>query len=60
VVRSTDHSLSIRIQFTIHKHNLYVQFCNTEHSMRGVISMGTKIFNGLPSELRNVKNFNVF
>jgi hypothetical protein len=29
---------------TIHKHNLYVQFCNTEHSKRGVISMGTKIY----------------
>jgi hypothetical protein len=27
---------------TIHKHNLYVQFCNTERSKRGVISMGTK------------------
>jgi hypothetical protein len=40
---------------TIHKHNLYVQFCNTERSKRGVISMGTKIFNGLPTELKNVK-----
>jgi hypothetical protein len=42
---------------TIHKHNLYVEFCNTEHSKRGVISMGTKIYNGLPTELKNVKNF---
>jgi hypothetical protein len=38
---------------TIHKQNLYVQFCNTEHSKRGVINMGTKIFNGLPIELKN-------
>jgi hypothetical protein len=25
-----------------------------------VISMGTKIFNGLPNELKGVNNFNVF
>jgi hypothetical protein len=25
-----------------------------------VISMGTKIFNGLPTELKSVNNFNVF
>jgi hypothetical protein len=40
--------------------NLYVQFCNTEGSKRGVISMGTKIFNALPIELKNERNFNVF
>jgi hypothetical protein len=45
---------------TIHKNNLYVQFCNTECSKRGVVSMGTKIFNGLPFELKNEINFNVF
>jgi hypothetical protein len=45
---------------TIHKNNLYVQFCNTERSKRGVICMGTKIFNGLSFELKNEKNFNVF
>jgi hypothetical protein len=38
---------------TIHKRNPCVQFCNTEHSKRGVINMGTKIFNGLPIELKN-------
>jgi hypothetical protein len=27
---------------------------------RGLSSMGTKIFNGLPTELKNVKNVNVF
>jgi hypothetical protein len=27
---------------TIHKHNLYVRFCNTEYSKRRVISMGKK------------------
>ena len=42
---------------TIHKHNLYVQFCNTERSRRGVISMGTKIFNGLPTELKKCSEF---
>jgi hypothetical protein len=42
------------------KHNLYTQFCNTECSKRGVNSMGTKIFNGLPTELKNQMNFNVF
>jgi hypothetical protein len=45
---------------TIHKHNLYVQFCNTECCKRGVISKGTKIFNGLPNELKGVNNFNAF
>jgi hypothetical protein len=29
-------------------------------SKRGVIGMGTKIFNGLPTELTNEMNFNVF
>jgi hypothetical protein len=45
---------------TIHKHNLYVKFCNTECSKRGVISMGDKMLNGLPTELKNDMNFNVF
>jgi hypothetical protein len=45
---------------TIHKRDLYVQFCNTEHSKRGVINMGTKILNGLPVELKNETNPNVF
>jgi hypothetical protein len=27
---------------------------------RGVISMGTKIFNGLPNDLKGVKDFSVF
>jgi hypothetical protein len=45
---------------TIHKRDLYVQFCNTELSKRGVINMGTKIFNGLPIELKNEMNLNVF
>jgi hypothetical protein len=31
-----------------------------EHSKRGVINMGTKIFNGLPIELKNEMNLNVF
>jgi hypothetical protein len=38
---------------TIHKHNLYVQICNTEHNKSGVISMGTNLFNGLPLELKD-------
>jgi hypothetical protein len=38
---------------TIHEHILYVQFCNTERSKRGVISMWTKIFTGFPTELKN-------
>jgi hypothetical protein len=38
---------------TIYKRDLYVQFCNTERSKRGVIHMGTKILNGLPVELKN-------
>jgi hypothetical protein len=41
---------------TIHKRDLYVQLCNTEHSKRGVINMGTKILNGLPVELKNETN----
>jgi hypothetical protein len=45
---------------TVHRNNLYVQFCNTEPTNTGVISMGTKIFNGLPTELKNVKKINVF
>jgi hypothetical protein len=45
---------------TIHKRDLYVQFCNTECSKRGVINMGTKILNGLPVELKNEMNPNVF
>jgi hypothetical protein len=45
---------------TIHKHDLYVQFCNTDHCKRSVINMGTKIFNGLPLEFKSVENFNVF
>jgi hypothetical protein len=45
---------------TIHKQNLYIQFCNTEHSTRGVINLGTKIFNGLPIELKNEMNLKVF
>jgi hypothetical protein len=36
-----------------------VQFCNTERSNRGAISMGTKVFNALPIELKNEINFNV-
>jgi hypothetical protein len=36
---------------TIHKDNLYVNLCNTEHTERGIISMGTKIFNGFPTGL---------
>jgi hypothetical protein len=45
---------------TIHKRDLYVQFCNTERSKRGVINMGIKILNGLPLELKNEVNLNVF
>jgi hypothetical protein len=45
---------------TIHKQNLYIQFCNTECSKGGVINVGTKIFNGLPIELKNEMNLNVF
>jgi hypothetical protein len=45
---------------TIHKRDLYVQFRNTERSKRGVINMGTKIFNDLPIELENEMNLNVF
>jgi hypothetical protein len=45
---------------TIHKRDLYLQFCNTERSKRGVINMGTKIFNGLPVEVKNEMNLNVF
>jgi hypothetical protein len=36
---------------TIHKRDLYVQYCNTQRSKRGVINMGTRILNGLPNEL---------
>jgi hypothetical protein len=43
---------------TTHKHNLRVQFCNTEHSKGRVIIMGTKIFNGPAAEVKNVINFN--
>jgi hypothetical protein len=45
---------------TIHKRDLYVQFCNTERSKRGVINTGTKILNGLPAELKNETNPNAF
>jgi hypothetical protein len=45
---------------TIHKRDLHVQFCNTERSKRGVISKETKILNGLPVELKNETNPNVF
>jgi hypothetical protein len=45
---------------TIHKRDLYTQFCNAEHSKRGVINKGTKIFNGLPIELKNDMNLNAF
>jgi hypothetical protein len=45
---------------TIRKHNLHVQFRNTECSKEWVISMGTQIFNGIPTELNNVKIFNIF
>jgi hypothetical protein len=32
----------------------------SECSKRGVINMGTKIFNDLPAELKNEMNLNVF
>jgi hypothetical protein len=32
----------------------------SERSKRGAIKMGTKIFNGLPIELKNEMNLNVF
>jgi hypothetical protein len=44
----------------MHKRDLYVQFCNTERSKGGVINMETKILNGLPVELKNETNPNVF
>jgi hypothetical protein len=37
---------------TIHKRDLYAQFCNTERSKRGV-NMGTKILNCIPVQLKN-------
>jgi hypothetical protein len=45
---------------TIHKHNLYVQYCNTNRSKRSVVNMGIKLYNNLPIELKNVSEFKVF
>jgi hypothetical protein len=52
----TTHYSDVHDDNNIHKHSSYVQFCNTERSKSGVISMGTKMLNGLPPELKNVKN----
>jgi hypothetical protein len=43
----------------VHDYNTICMF-NFERCKIGVISMGTKILNGLPVELKNVNNFNVF
>jgi hypothetical protein len=45
---------------TIHKHNLYVQQCNTACCKKSVINRGTKIYNNLPLEIKSVENFKVF
>jgi hypothetical protein len=50
-IYTTQHS-DVHDYNTTHKHNLYVKFFNTEHSKRGMISMGIKIFNDLPTELK--------
>jgi hypothetical protein len=44
---------------TIQKHNLYVQLCNTARCIKGVINMGTKIYNNLPLKIKSVDNFKV-
>jgi hypothetical protein len=46
--------------YTTQYSDVHVQFCNTERSKRGVINMETKILNGLPNELKNEMNLNVF
>jgi hypothetical protein len=45
---------------TIHKHNLYVELCNTARCKKSVINMGTKIYNNLPLEIKSIDNFKVF
>jgi hypothetical protein len=45
---------------TIHKYNLYVQLCDSDHCNKSVISMGVKVFNSLPLELKSNDNFKVF
>jgi hypothetical protein len=46
---------------TIHKYNLYVQVCNTDHCKKSVINIiEIKIFNGLPLELKSIENFKAF
>jgi hypothetical protein len=41
----------------IHKYNLYVQLCNTDHCKKSVLNMGIKIFNGLPLELKSIETY---
>jgi hypothetical protein len=45
---------------TIHKYNLYVQYCNTNRSKRSVVNMSIKLCNNLPLELKNVFDLKVF
>jgi hypothetical protein len=45
---------------TMHKHNLYVQFCNTNRCKKKCNKYGYKIFNNLPLELKGVADFEVF
>jgi hypothetical protein len=45
---------------TIHKHNLYVQPCNTWRCKKSVTNMGIKIYNNLPFEIKTTQNFKAF
>jgi hypothetical protein len=45
---------------TIHKYNLYVQLCNTDHCKKSIINMWIKIFNCLHLKLKSIENFKVF
>jgi hypothetical protein len=45
---------------TVHKHNLYVQPCNTSRCKKSVTNMGIKICNNLPSEIKTTQNFKAF
>jgi hypothetical protein len=54
-IYSTQYS-DIHSYNTIHKYNLYVQLCNTDHCKKSVINMRIKIFSGLPLELKSIEN----
>jgi hypothetical protein len=50
----------VHIYNTVHKHNLYVQPCNTSRCKKSVTNMGIKIYNNLPSEIKTTQNFKAF